>query len=110
MLYEAGTITSGEFALLDRFFTRMTEGLKVDLVVYIRSDPTILQQRIQARGREEEEGDQLSQEYLTDLHQRHEEWLVREQFPVPAPLTILDGNLDLANFTLLVRDWAAGMF
>ena len=109
MLYEAGTITSGEFALLDRFFRRMTAGLKVDLVVYIRSDPTILQQRIKARGREEEEGG-LGQEYLTDLHRRHEEWLVREQFPVPAPLTILDGNLDLANFTLLVRDWAAGMF
>ena len=109
MLYEAGTITSGEFALLDRFFTRMTDGLKVDLVVYIRSDPTILQQRIQARGREEEEGE-LSQEYLADLHQRHEEWLVREQFPVPAPVTILDGNLDLANFTQLVKDWAGRMF
>ena len=56
MLYEAGTITSGEFALLDRFFTRMTAGLEVDLVVYIRSDPSILQERIRRRGRQEEEG------------------------------------------------------
>lgn len=109
MLYESGTITSGEFALLDRFFTRMTAGLEVDLVVYIRSDPTILQQRIQGRGREEEEGG-LSQEYLTELHRRHEEWLVREQFPLPAPVTIMDGNLDLQNFTQRVRDWAGGMF
>ena len=109
MLYEAGTITAGEFALLDRFFNRMTDTLKVDLVVYIRSDPTILQQRIQGRGREEEEGG-LSQEYLTELHRRHEEWLVREQFPLPAPVTIMDGNLDLQNFTQRVRDWAGGMF
>ena len=109
MLYESGTITSGEFALLDRFFTRMTAGLEVDLVVYIRSDPTILQQRIQGRGREEEEGG-LSQEYLTELHRRHEEWLVREQFPLPAPVTIMDGNLNLQNFTQRVRDWAGGMF
>ena len=56
MLYESGTITSGEFALLDRFFTRMTAGLEVDLVVYIRSDPSILQERIRRRGRQEEEG------------------------------------------------------
>ena len=109
MLYEAGTITAGEFALLDRFFTRMTESVKVDLVVYIRSDPTILQERILARGREEEEG-ALSQDYLTDLHRRHEDWLVREQFPLPAPVTIMDGNLELANFTQRVRDWAGRMF
>ena len=109
MLHEAGTITSGEFALLDRFFTRMTASMEVDLVVYIRSDPTILQQRILSRGREEEEGG-LGQEYLCDLHRRHEEWLVREQFPVPAPLAIIDGNLDLANFTQRVRDWAGRMF
>ena len=109
MLYESGTITSGEFALLDRFFTRMTAGLEVDLVVYIRSDPTILQQRIQGRGREEEEGG-LSQEYLTELHRRHEEWLVREQFPVPAPTVIINGNLDLTNFTQTVQDWAKKMF
>ena len=109
MLYEAGTITSGEFALLDRFFSRMTAGVEVDLVVYIRSDPTILQERILGRGREEEEGG-LSQEYLSDLHRRHEEWLVREQFPVPAPLAIIDGNQDLQNFTQQVRDWAGRMF
>ena len=109
MLYEAGTITSGEFALLDRFFSRMTAGVEVDLVVYIRSDPTILQQRILARGREEEEGG-LSQDYLNDLHRRHEEWLVREQFPLPAPLTIIDGNLDLGNFTQRVVEWAGRQF
>ena len=33
MLYETGVITSGEFALLDRFFTRMTRNMKVDLIV-----------------------------------------------------------------------------
>ena len=109
MLYEAGTITAGEFALLDRFFNSMTDTLKVDLVVYIRSDPTILQERILARGRKEEEG-ALSQDYLTDLHRRHEDWLVREQFPLPAPVTIMDGNLELANFTQQVRDWAGRMF
>ena len=31
-------------------------GLEVDLIVYIRSDPSILQERIRRRGRQEEEG------------------------------------------------------
>ena len=56
MLHEAGTITSGEFALLDRYFSRMTQRLKVDLIVYIRSNPSILRKRISLRGRVEEEG------------------------------------------------------
>lgn len=108
MLYESGIITSGEFALLDRFFNRMTQRLKVDLIVYIRSDPNILRERISLRGRVEEEG--LSEEYLKNLHYRHEEWLVRKMFPVPAPVVVLDGNLNLYNFTKTVHDWANNTF
>ena len=56
----------------------------------------------------EEEG--LTAEFLEELHRRHEEWLVREQFPVPAPVIVLDGNMDLTNFTRTVEDWAERMF
>ena len=108
MLYESGVITPGEFALLDRFFSRMSQRMMVDLIVYIRSDPTILRDRIRERGRVEEEG--LSEDYLVELHRRHEEWLVREQFPLPAPVLIIDGNPGLANFTESVVDWASTMF
>jgi len=59
-LRESGFLQDGELALLDRYFQRMTDkkwtGLEVDLIVYIRSDPSILQERIRRRGRQEEEG------------------------------------------------------
>ena len=108
MLYESGVITAGEFALLDRYFTRMTQSIKVDMIVYIRSDPSILMERISLRGRAEEEG--LSEEYLEELNRRHEAWLLGQKYPLPAPVVVLDGNLNLQNFTKTVRDWASNAF
>jgi deoxyadenosine/deoxycytidine kinase len=56
MLLESGVITPGEFALLDRWFHTLTSpaitGMGVDLIIYIRSDPDILMDRINARGRQ----------------------------------------------------------
>ena len=56
MLLHSGVITKGEAALLDRWFITMTNttitGMEVDLIVYIRSDPDILMNRIDRRGRQ----------------------------------------------------------
>jgi len=82
-------------------------GLEVDLIVYIRSDPGLLQERIQRRGRAEEEG--LSLEYLETLHEKHEQWLVRGKHPRPAPVEVIDGNQDIETFTRNVKNWAKNM-
>jgi len=111
MLLESGVITPGEFALLDRWFHTLTSpaitGMGVDLIIYIRSDPDILMDRINARGRQEEEGLPIS--FLKDLHRRHEDWLIHGKYPIPAPVVVLDGNLGLEQFTLSVNKWAASM-
>ena len=56
MLRDSGDLTQGEFSVLDRYFQRMTDstwtGLEVDLMVYIKSDPQILLNRIGRRGRQ----------------------------------------------------------
>ena len=57
---------------------------------------------------QEEEG--LTLEYLQRIHDKHEAWLLGGRHPLPAPVTVLDGNLDLETFTRAVRAWAADMF
>jgi len=108
MLLHSGVITKGEAALLDRWFNTMTNttitGMEVDLIVYIRSDPNILMNRIDRRGRQEEDG--LPFSFLQDLHSLHEDWLVGAKYPIPAPVVVLDGNMDLEQFTTTVNKWA----
>ena len=57
---------------------------------------------------QEEEG--LTLEYLQRIHDKHEQWLLAGRHPLPAPVHVLDGNLDLETFTRAVRAWAADMF
>ena len=57
---------------------------------------------------QEEEG--LTLEYLQRIHDKHEQWLLAGRHPLPAPVHVLDGNLDLEAFTRAVRAWAADMF
>lgn len=42
--------------------------------MYLRTSPEVVFERIKARGRPEETG--ISLEFLTDLHDIHEEWLL----------------------------------
>merc|ERR1712029_1302851 len=107
MLRDNQEISNGEFSLLDRYYNMATSNLtdmQVDKVVYIRSHPDVLMERIKRRGRQEEES--LSLDLLQQLHQKHEDWLLQHQFPLPAPLQILDGDQDLETFTKTVKNWA----
>ena len=74
-------------------------GLEVDLVVYIRTDPGLLQERIMRRGRAEEEG--LSLQYLQALHEKHEQWLIAGQWPRPAPVEVRSSDLRITDESLL---------
>lgn len=70
----------------------------VSLAVYVRCGVDVLASRIRRRGRLEESG--LSRKFLTDIQGRHDDWLVHKNssFPVPAPVLVLDGNLELNDF------------
>lgn len=68
---------------------------EADLIIYVRTTPSNVIDRIKNRGRSEERG--LSKNYLTLLHSLHEKWIAT----VPkGKVFVIDGNLkfeDLEN-------------
>ena len=101
-------ITAGEYAVLEKSFQHFTSDpsseFKVDQIVYLRTDPKVSFQRIAKRNRVEEK--KVSFDYIDQLHNLHEDWLInRTQFqPLPAPLKVIDANVDISilkeKFTL----------
>jgi len=90
-------ITSGEYAVLSKWFNFLMNypgvDLGADLIIYLRTDPHILEKRIEKRGRKEET-EAVHIEFLRKLDQYHENWLINGAFPVPAPVLIVDGGVD----------------
>jgi len=92
-----GSLEPGEYALLKKWFEFLTlhggSNLGVDLIVYIRTDPQVLLDRIQSRGRKEEAT--INREFLLAMHKYHEDWLVNKKFPLPAPVAVIDGDMTI---------------
>ncbi|XP_039275973.1 deoxynucleoside kinase-like [Nilaparvata lugens] len=66
--------------------------------VYLRSSPQVVYNRMLQRNRPEESG--VSLEYLTDLHQHYEAWLMEgDPASLPAPVLVLDVDQDLQQVT-----------
>ncbi|CAG9763145.1 unnamed protein product [Ceutorhynchus assimilis] len=90
-----GLLAKPSSAVIDKWFQWIIEQnfAQVDLIVYLRTSPEIVYQRILQRKRPEEKTVSLS--YLRALHQIHEDWLYHKTlFQCPAPTLILNANLE----------------
>ena len=101
-LYRNGYLTDTEYAALTEWFNFLIDcpklSFQVDQIVYLRTDPEVAYERIQKRSRSEETSVPFG--YIKDLHELHEEWLIRQtKFKIPAPITIIDANQDLEVLT-----------
>lgn len=65
---------------------------KIDLIIYLRTEPNISFDRLQKRNRFEEKN--CSLHFLEDLHRLHEKWLI-EETPKEAPVIIIDSNKNI---------------
>jgi deoxynucleoside kinase len=85
------------YHVLQEWYDFINEHHKVacDLIVYLRTNPEVVYERMMERARSEESCVPL--QYLKDLHELHENWLIHGQFYRPAQVLVLDANLDLEN-------------
>lgn len=92
-LHEKGELTPIEWNDYDQWFHFITSSLKEkivpDVYIYVRAEPKTCMERIKKRGRSGE--DSISMEYLTELHIKHDEWLMRED---SKKIFIIDANGD----------------
>lgn len=92
------TLKDVELYVLEAWYDWSIEnsGIETDLIVYLRTSPEIVYQRMRERARKEE--DCVSLEYLQQLHEIHDEWLLeRKLFPLPAPVIVLNGDKNLED-------------
>jgi len=95
-LYQSKIMEPAEYSVLSEWFKWITSNLdvNVDLIIYLRTSPEVVHQRISNRARKEEKTVPLS--YLQDLHKIHEDWLHNQTTHfVPAPVIEIDANADL---------------
>ncbi|KAL0851523.1 hypothetical protein ABMA28_007313 [Loxostege sticticalis] len=99
-MMRSGTLHPAEFAVLDEWFRFIHRQIPIeaDLIVYLKTTPSIVHERIKKRARSEEQCVPLS--YIEDLHRLHEDWLINRTLgECPAPVLMLDADLDLSQIT-----------
>ncbi|XP_011629962.1 deoxynucleoside kinase-like isoform X1 [Pogonomyrmex barbatus] len=68
--------------------------IETNLIVYLRTTPEIVYERMKRRGRKEENA--VSLEYLKQIHQIHDDWLYHQTLkPVPSPVITINGDREL---------------
>ncbi|XP_019390740.1 PREDICTED: deoxycytidine kinase-like isoform X1 [Crocodylus porosus] len=111
-LFESGCINETEWAIYQDlhtwFLTTFESDMQLDGIIYLRTTPEKCMERLQIRGREEEQGVEL--EYLESLHHKHETWLHERTMKVDfdnlreMPILVLDVNEDFKNDKIKQED------
>ncbi|KKP28136.1 MAG: hypothetical protein UR12_C0025G0010 [candidate division TM6 bacterium GW2011_GWF2_30_66] len=95
-LYESGQMSDLEWTLYQEWFNWFFEDYvqKPDGFIYLRTTPQTCYNRLKKRNRSEEQEVPLS--YLTQLHEKHENWLINKQnldyYVQDVPVLVLDCN------------------
>lgn len=92
-LAEDGLINKMEWQLYDNWYYWLKEktNCKLDGIIYLKCSPEVSYERINIRKRKEENN--IPMDYLTKIHNKHNEWLSNPD----VPLLVLDVNNDFEN-------------
>ena len=92
-----GMIHEGMYRVLEEWYEFINEHHKIhcDLIVYLRTSPQIVYERIKKRARDEESC--IPYEYIKRLHERHEDWLIHGHFYQPSQvLKFISSQFDIS--------------
>lgn len=94
--YQSGKMTKLEYDIYCKWNEWLSEQFKLrpQGYIYLRCDPQVNVERIRKRSREGECG--IPVEYLTQLHENHDEWLRRES-STGIPILTLDVSEDFTS-------------
>ena len=92
LAHKEGNLADHELAIIDAWFEQLKQSLPpIGLYIYLRTSPQIAIERIRKRDRPEESN--LDVEFVTKLHDLHEQWMVQEQYgPLGAKLLTIDAD------------------
>lgn len=88
---KSGNLHPAEFSVLSEWYKWLENrlDLNLDLIIYLRTEPSIAYERMKMRARAAE--DLCPLDYLAELHESYEEWLVRNP-KTNSHVIILDAN------------------
>lgn len=92
-LRERDLLSMPEYAILCQWFdfTLQHYNTNVDLILYLRTQPETCYRRIVQRCRPEEQN--ITMDYITDLHNLHENWLMNDACSAyRPPVMVLNGD------------------
>jgi deoxyadenosine/deoxycytidine kinase len=92
MLHRTGYMSSLEWDLYNKLFDALSQQQQINGVIYVSTSALTSKDRIQMRGRPEEES--ISIDYLNDLDKQHEKWLSSTTIPVCSVSTEPGSSLD----------------
>ncbi|KAK4873585.1 hypothetical protein RN001_012945 [Aquatica leii] len=94
--YQTGVLHNADYTIIDEWFkwAKSNCDITLDLIVYLRSTPEIVYDRMVSRKRPEEA--RVPLEYLRQLHQSHETWLMSDDLNLnTVPVLVLDADTTL---------------
>lgn len=85
-----GSLSPEEYAVLSEWHSWLDKqfDISLDAIIYLRTDPEVVYNRMQKRGRSEEST--VPKAYLTSLHETYENWLIRGKIDTTTSSSLVD--------------------
>ena len=109
--FEMGTMSPLEWSLYQEWFDWLIENYvqKPDGFIYLRTSPEKSYERLKKRARSEEKVVPL--EYLTLLHEKHEQWLISKESIakslVDVPVLVIEADKEFENYPAQMEAYVA---